>query len=61
LLGIWRQNPTRFKQYIVTCIQGEDLFDMREMVREKVTAIIKERQIEVSAAPPLRGVALRRG
>ncbi len=53
LLGMWRQNPTRFKQYFVTCVEGEDLFDMRGIVREKATAIIRERQIEVPAA--LRG------
>jgi radical SAM superfamily enzyme YgiQ (UPF0313 family) len=50
LLGMWRQNPTRFRQYFVTCVEGEDFFDMRKMVREKVTAIIKERQLEVPAA-----------
>ena len=50
LLGMWRQNPTRFKQYFVTCVEGEDLFDMREIVREKATAIIKEWKIEVHAA-----------
>lgn len=42
LFGMWRQNPTRFKQYFVTCVEGGDLFDMRKMVREKVKAIIKE-------------------
>jgi radical SAM superfamily enzyme YgiQ (UPF0313 family) len=41
LLGMWRKNPTRFKQYFVTCVEGEDLFDVREIVREKATAIIK--------------------
>jgi len=50
LLGMWRQNPTRFRQYFVTCVEGEDLFDMREIVREKATAIIKEWKIEVHAA-----------
>jgi radical SAM superfamily enzyme YgiQ (UPF0313 family) len=59
LLDMWRQNPTRCRQYFLTCVEGEDLFDMRKMVREKVTAIIKERQIEVLAAPSLRGVARR--
>jgi hypothetical protein len=34
----------------VTCVEGEDLFDMREIVREKATAIIKEWKIEVHAA-----------
>ncbi|MGB8991409.1 MAG: DUF4070 domain-containing protein, partial [Desulfobaccales bacterium] len=50
LLGMWRKNPTRFRQYFVTCVEGEDLFDMRKIVREKATAIIKERKIEVPAA-----------
>ncbi|MFZ0053177.1 MAG: DUF4070 domain-containing protein, partial [Desulfobaccales bacterium] len=50
LLGMWRQNPTRFQQYFVTCVEGEDLFDMREIVREKATANIKEWKLEVPAA-----------
>jgi len=60
LIGMWRQNPTRFKQYISTCVEGEDLFDMSKVVREKAAAIIKARRIEVpgtlqgrSAAAPL--------
>jgi len=43
----------------VTCAEGEDFFDMRQMVREKVTAIIKERQIEVPTAPSCRGAAIQ--
>ncbi len=54
LIGMWRQNPSRLVQYFVTCAEGEDFFDMRKMVREKVTAIIKERRIEVPAAAPRR-------
>jgi hypothetical protein len=50
LLGMLRQNPTRFPQYFVTCVEGEDLFAMREIVREKAAAIIRERLIEVPAA-----------
>ena len=50
VLGMWRQNPTRFKQYFVTCVEGEDLFDMREIVRQKATANIKEWKLEVQAA-----------
>jgi radical SAM superfamily enzyme YgiQ (UPF0313 family) len=61
LLGMWRQNPTRVRQYFLTCVAGEDLFNLRKIVREKVTAIIKERQIEVSSAPSLRRAALRQG
>jgi hypothetical protein len=41
----------------VTCVEGEDFFDMRRMVREKITALIKERQIEVPAAAPRRSAA----
>ena len=59
LIGMWRQNPTRLKQYCVTCVEGEDFFDMRKMVREKVTAIIKERQLEVPPAAPWRRAASR--
>jgi radical SAM superfamily enzyme YgiQ (UPF0313 family) len=61
LVGMWRQNPTRLRQYLVTCIQGEDLFAMRKTVRKKVSAIIKDRQIKVSEAPSLRSAALRQG
>jgi hypothetical protein len=57
LIGMWKQNPSRLKQYCVTCVEGEDFFDMRRMVREKITALIKERQIEVPAAAPRRGAA----
>jgi radical SAM superfamily enzyme YgiQ (UPF0313 family) len=61
MIGMWRRNPTRFVEYIVTCAMGEDLFNMRRVVREKATAIIKERQIEVPAAPSRRGAALQGG
>jgi len=60
LLGMWRQNPTRLRQYLVTSVEGEDLFDMRQMVREKVTALIKERQLQVAAAAPCRVSASQR-
>jgi hypothetical protein len=59
LIGMLRKNPTRFAEYIGTCAVGEDLFNMRRVVREKATAIIKERQIGVPAAQFLPGVALQ--
>jgi radical SAM superfamily enzyme YgiQ (UPF0313 family) len=59
MIGMLRQNPTRFIEYIVTCAMGEDLFNMRQVVREKATAIIRERKIEVPAAQPLCGAALQ--
>jgi hypothetical protein len=59
LIGMWRQNPSRLLQYCVTCVEGEDFFDMRRMVREKITALIKERRIEVPAAAPWCGAARR--
>jgi radical SAM superfamily enzyme YgiQ (UPF0313 family) len=58
MIGMLRHNPTRFVEYIVTCAMGEDLFNMRRVVREKATAIIKERQSEVPAMPSLGGPAL---
>jgi radical SAM superfamily enzyme YgiQ (UPF0313 family) len=57
LLGMWRQNPTRFKQYFVTCVEGEDLFDIRKVVRDKATAIIKDLKLKLPAAPSLCGAA----
>jgi radical SAM superfamily enzyme YgiQ (UPF0313 family) len=59
LLGMWRQNPTRFMQYLVTTVEGEDLFDMRKIVREKAMAIIKELRMKVPAASSRPGAALQ--
>ena len=61
MIGMLRHNPTRFMGYIVTCAMGGDLFNMRRVVREKATVIIKERQLEVAAAPSLLGAARRQG
>jgi radical SAM superfamily enzyme YgiQ (UPF0313 family) len=58
MIGMWWQNPTRFVEYISTCAMGEDLFDMRRVVREKATAIIKERRIGVAPARALPGAVL---
>ncbi|MBI4644165.1 MAG: B12-binding domain-containing radical SAM protein [Deltaproteobacteria bacterium] len=59
MIGMLQRNPTRFVEYIVTCAMGGDLFNMKRVVREKATAIIQERQIEVPAAQSLRGAALQ--
>ena len=50
LIGMWWQNPSRFIDYFVTCAMGEDLIHLRQMVREKVAAMIKERDLKVPAA-----------
>jgi hypothetical protein len=50
MIGMLRHNPTRFIEYMVTCAMGEDLFNMRRVVREKATAVIKQRKIGVPAA-----------
>ncbi|MGA7578330.1 MAG: B12-binding domain-containing radical SAM protein [Desulfobaccales bacterium] len=47
MIGMWRRNPTRFVEYIETCAMGEDLFEIRRVVRQKATAIIQGRQLEV--------------
>lgn len=62
LIGLWRKNPTRLVEYISTCAMGEDLFNMRRVVREKITALMKERKMEFVGAPvllcpPLKGEA----
>ena len=41
LIGMLWRNPSRFEQYIASCVMGEDLYYMRRVVAEKVTAIIK--------------------
>jgi radical SAM superfamily enzyme YgiQ (UPF0313 family) len=43
LIGMWKQNPSRIKSYLTACAMGEDLFMMRRIVGEKITAIMKER------------------
>jgi len=50
LIGMLRQNPSRFIEYVVTCAMGEDLYHLKKVVREKVAAIIKERDLKVPAA-----------
>jgi hypothetical protein len=50
LIGMLRQNPSRFIDYVVTCAMGEDLYYLRKVVRHKVAAIIKGRDPEVPAA-----------
>jgi radical SAM superfamily enzyme YgiQ (UPF0313 family) len=50
LIGMLRQNPSRFIDYVVTCAMGEDLYHLRKVVRQKVAAIIKGRDLEVPAA-----------
>lgn len=50
LIGILRENPTRFKMYLRTCASGLDLIPMRSMVRERIRAIMKERKIETPLA-----------
>lgn len=59
LIGMLRRNPSRFIDYIVTCAMGEDLIDLRTVVRDKVAAMIKERDMEVTAAKPRRAAAAR--
>jgi len=50
LIGMLRQNPSRFIDYIVTCAMGEDLYHLRKVVRQKVAAIIKERHLALPLA-----------
>lgn len=57
MIGMVRRNPTRFVEYIATCAMGEDLFNMRRVVREKATAIIKDLKLKVHAPQSRRGAA----
>jgi radical SAM superfamily enzyme YgiQ (UPF0313 family) len=49
LIGIWRKNPSRMVDYIAACIMGEDLFIMRNLMRENITAIMRTRGLDVAA------------
>jgi radical SAM superfamily enzyme YgiQ (UPF0313 family) len=59
LIGMLRQNPSRFIDYVVTCAMGEDLYYLKKVVRSKVAAMIKERTMEVPAEQS-RGAAATR-
>ena len=59
MIGMLRRNPTRFVEYIVTCAMGEDLFNMRRVVREKATTIINAQKTKVPATQYLRNAALQ--
>jgi hypothetical protein len=59
LIGMLRQNLSRFIDYVVTCAMGEDLYHLRQVVRDKAAAIIMERKIEVPATQSPRGAALQ--
>lgn len=37
LMGILRNNPTRIIGYLVTCIRGEDMFHLRDLIRQRLT------------------------
>ena len=52
MIGMWRRNPTRFIGYIATCAMGEDLFEIRRVVRKKATAIIKNAKKEALERDP---------
>jgi len=56
MIGMWKQNPSRFKSYLVACAMGEDLFMLRRIVREKALVIMRERGMDVPAAEPRRRV-----
>jgi hypothetical protein len=48
MIGMLWQNPSRFLQYFVTCVEGEDLFDIRKIVEEKAAVIMKARRLATS-------------
>ncbi len=42
LIGMLRKNPSRFVDYIVTCAMGQDLYYLRQVVSDKVAALLLE-------------------
>ncbi len=57
LIGMWKQNPSRLVNYLTACIMGEDLFSLRKIVGEKITAIMKERGLEVAGETQRRAAS----
>ncbi len=37
LLGILRKNPSRIISYLVTCISGEDMFRLRDLIHQRLS------------------------
>ncbi|MFC1884981.1 B12-binding domain-containing radical SAM protein [Thermodesulfobacteriota bacterium] len=35
LFGMWKRNPSRMHKYIISCVMGEDIFEIRDLVRKK--------------------------
>jgi radical SAM superfamily enzyme YgiQ (UPF0313 family) len=58
MIRMWRENPARFVEYIATCAVGEDLFNMRRVVREKAMTIIEKRHLGVPTAQALLAAVL---
>jgi radical SAM superfamily enzyme YgiQ (UPF0313 family) len=41
LLGVARKNPSRLKGYLVCCAYGEDIFDLRDLLRQRRLGLAK--------------------
>jgi radical SAM superfamily enzyme YgiQ (UPF0313 family) len=37
LLGMRRKNPSRLTRYLITCTRGEDVFRLRDLIRQRLT------------------------
>ncbi|MGA9755775.1 MAG: B12-binding domain-containing radical SAM protein [Desulfobaccales bacterium] len=57
LIGMWKQNPSRLVNYLTDCSTGEDFFILRKIVREKITAIMMQRGLEVTRGTQRRGAS----
>ena len=51
LVGMLRQNPSRFVDYVVTCAMGQDLHVLRQLVSQKAEAMVHEPDREAPQAP----------
>lgn len=44
LLGLARKNPSRLLGYLVLCVSGEDIFDLRDLLRQRRLELQKQRK-----------------
>ena len=44
LLGLARKNPSRLLGYLVSCASGEDMFDLRDLLRQRRLELQKQRK-----------------
>ena len=50
--GLLKRNPTRIIRYLNTCTMGEDMFIMRDLVRQRLTPVLQDGTLASEAQKP---------